>query len=405
MLRIIHVADAHLDTPFYGRETLLRQKLRAGTRRAFTGAVEAALDRRVDAFLIAGDLFDSATLSFATESFLLAELNRLREAGIPVFYATGNHDPGRAGDRVRRLAWPSNVHLFYSSCPETVPLGRGGRLTAAGYADLAAGENLAAAFPPAGGDGPHLAMLHAQVTTARGAAGHERYAPCSAADLAAPGFAYWALGHIHLRGQVAPGLPAWYPGNLQGRNPRETGPRGALYVEISPGREPSPEFLPLAPVQWHWLEARCPREAVTLEALAAALAGACRQQVTFGGEAEHLVRLDISGQSPLARELADEENIAELSATLAGELGVAWLETRVRRVVRPVDPASFRGSPTVLGQALELLEQARTDTELRRRLGPAPAALGAADEDAYRRSLLDGAEEELAARLLPEDGP
>ena len=87
----------------------MRHRLREASRLAFQRLVDLAISERVDAVLIAGDLFDDERLSFQTERFLLEQLNRLDQEGIPVIYATGNHDPGRAGLRSADLPWPGNV--------------------------------------------------------------------------------------------------------------------------------------------------------------------------------------------------------------------------------------------------------------------------------------------------------
>ncbi len=403
MLRILHIADAHLDTPFYGREESLRRKLQQATRLAFSTAVEEAIERSVHAFLIAGDLFDNDSLSFATERFLLEQMAHLHEASIPVFYATGNHDPGRANYRARQLNWPDNVHLFYGTGPETVPIGDVGWLTAAGHSSRAEASNLAARYEAARTDRPHVAMLHTQIVSARDSGRHDRYAPCSRDDLSAPGYDYWALGHIHVRQQVFDDLPAWYSGNLQGRNPRETGPKGALYVEIEKGGIAKPHFLPLAPVEWEWLEVTCPREARTLNAFTDALAREIQEHAGLSSDSEHLVRVDLTGESAMARDLAEEDNIREVSDVLMDRLGVEWLEIRPRRIVRPVDLDEYHGSATVLGQALELIEQARTDNELLAALRPEDLAGRPDDETAYLRALLEGADREIAALLVPED--
>ena len=404
MLRILHIADAHLDTPFYGQEESFRRKLREATRDAFSVAVEEAIHRKVHAFLIAGDLFDNDLLSFTTERFLLEQMAHLREAGVAVFYATGNHDPGRANYRARHLNWPDNVHLFCGASPETVPIGDVGWLTAAGHSSRTEGNNLAAHYEAARSDRPHVAMLHTQIISARGAERHDRYAPCTRDDLLAPGYDYWALGHIHIRQQVFDDLPAWYSGNLQGRNPRETGPKGALYVEIKKGETVKPEFLPLAPVEWEWLEVRCPQEARTLNALTDALEREIKEHADLSSDSEYMVRVYITGESVMARDLAEEDNIREISDILMDRLGVAWLEIRPRHIVRPVDLDEYRGSATVLSQVLELIEQARTDNELLEALRPDDLAGRPADQIAYVRALLEGADREIAACLVPEDG-
>ena len=403
MLRILHIADAHLDTPFYGREESLRQRLRLATREAFQAAVDYAINREVHAFLIAGDLFDNDRLSFATEEFLLDQMVRLRDASIPVFYATGNHDPGRANYRAHQLKWPDNVRLFRSGNPETVPIGEAGWLTAAGHSTKEESKNLASEFGTARDNQPHVAMLHTQVMSAREADRHDRYAPCSHGDLAAPRFDYWALGHVHLRQQVYDDLPAWYAGNLQGRHPRETGPKGALYVEVEKGSVPEPEFLPLAPVVWEQVELECPRDAATFDAFTRALADTAGNILELDEGHEYFVRINLTGETALARELADEENVQELANTLADALGVEWLEVRPHNVVRPVNLDDYRGSPTVLGQALELIEEAKNDEELLGHLVPEELAGEPDKKMIYLRELLRGIEHEAATRLVPEE--
>ena len=403
MLRILHLADAHLDTPFCGREESLRQQLRRATWQAFSAAVDHAIDRRAHGLLIAGDLFDNDLLSFATEKFLLDQMTRLRDAGIPVFYATGNHDPGRANYRAHQLKWPDNVHLFRSGSPETLPIGDAGWLTAAGHSTRAEDRNIASEYGTARGDRPHVAMLHTQVMSAREADRHERYAPCSHDDLAAPGFDYWALGHVHLRQRVFDDLPAWYAGNLQGRHPRETGPKGALYVEIDKGGDPEPEFLPLAPIVWNSVEVHCPRDAITLNDLAGAVATVVAEKLQLDDGCRHFVRVDLAGESALARELGNEDDLRELEKALVAALDVAWLEVRPRGIVRPVDIDAYRGSPTVLGEALALIEQAATDDVLIDKLRPTELVRERDDERAYLRTLLGGAEREIAGLLVPED--
>jgi DNA repair protein SbcD/Mre11 len=307
LLRILHIADAHLDTPFYGREESLRQQLRHATWDAFSAAVDHAIDREVHGFLIAGDLFDNDLLSFATERFLLEQMDRLNAAGIPVFYATGNHDPGRANYRAQQLNWPDNVHLFRGGSPETVPIGTEGWLTAAGHSTRKVEDNLATEYGVAKGARPHVAMLHTQVMSASQADRHDRYAPCSHDDLETSGFDYWALGHVHLRQRVFEDLPAWYAGNIQGRNPRETGPKGALYVEIEKGCIPDPEFVPLAPIVWDSVEVDCPHSAVTLDDLTRDIAAVLTDKLPLDDGCKHFVRVNLSGESSMARELGRED--------------------------------------------------------------------------------------------------
>jgi len=407
-VRILHLADCHLDTPFYGRDEGMRRRLRDACREAFQAGVDLAVERQAHAVLIAGDLFDNDLLSFPTERLLLDCCRQLDEAGIALFYGPGNHDPGRAGYRARDIEWPPNVHMFSSSTPETVDIQDSGgqtiaRLTGAGHMTQREQQNLAAHFPAADGHLPHVGLLHTQVTGARSADRHERYAPCTEDDLRRVGYDYWALGHIHLRQRVSEEVPAWYAGNTQGRNPRETGPKGALWVEVERGVPAEPDFVSLAPVIWHSEELPCPPDAAGLQTLTSKLVKAVRERVDIEDGREHFVRVDLTGQSPLAGEIAQPENLDTLTRELQEALGAGWLEVRPVDVTRPVDLEEYRGGQTVLATTMDLIERAASDDELIGELCPGDLAANPDDAHAYLRGLLDGLDREAAARLVPED--
>ena len=91
MLRILHTADVHLGA----RHTDLGERAAAQRERqfaAFARTVQAALDREVHLFLVAGDLFDSNTQPRRTVERVAAELRRLVAAGIRTVLLPGTHD-------------------------------------------------------------------------------------------------------------------------------------------------------------------------------------------------------------------------------------------------------------------------------------------------------------------------
>ncbi len=111
--RFVHAADIHLDSPL--RSLALRDPELAGlignaTRRAFVGIVDLCLEERVDALLLAGDLYDGDQTSMKTARFLAEQFRRLHEAGIRVFSIRGNHD---ALSRItKELTLPDSVKVF-----------------------------------------------------------------------------------------------------------------------------------------------------------------------------------------------------------------------------------------------------------------------------------------------------
>ncbi len=416
MLQFLHLADVHLDTAFEGRSAALRDHLRDALRTAVQRAADCALDEDVDAVLIAGDLFDDDRLSVATETFLLEQAARLDAAGIDTIYATGNHDPGGSGFRAAQIDWPDRFHYVDTRTPTTIHLtGPDGApqatVVAAGHVDPHEETNLAARFPDAHPDRPTVGLLHAHVTSAAQVEAHDRYAPCTVADLRSPGYDYWALGHIHTRQHVDEDARAWYPGNLQGRSPRETGARGGLLVTLRPNRVPQVEFRPFAPTRWEHLVLDDLAETDTVQALVQAAAAAHRSTAREAVASDWLLRVSLRGPCPLADVLADPEQVADLETVLARRLSgtVRDVEVRTRALVPPVDPDAHRDDAHLIGEVLSWLDRLETDDEVLDAVAPDVVA-GAVPDDpearrAYLRSLLDGLDREAVARLLDKYAP
>jgi DNA repair exonuclease SbcCD nuclease subunit len=91
MLRLLHTADAHLGAR-HGDLGEAASALRERQHAAFRAAVELAVAERVDAVLIAGDLFDANTASRRTVERAVAGLTRLAAARIRVVIIPGDHD-------------------------------------------------------------------------------------------------------------------------------------------------------------------------------------------------------------------------------------------------------------------------------------------------------------------------
>ena len=420
MVRFLHLADVHLDTAFEGRSAALRDHLRDALRTAFERAVDCAIDEDVHAVLLAGDLFDDDRLSVATEAFLVDQVQRLDDAGIDTVYVTGNHDPGGSGFRAAKIDWPDRFHYVDDRSPTTIEVtGPDGTpratVVAAGHVDAHEDTNLAARFPEAEGPGPTIGLLHAHVTSASQVAAHDRYAPCTSEDLRAPGYDYWALGHIHTRQQVDEQANAWYPGNLQGRSPRETGARGGLLVTLDDGAEPDVEFRSFAPTRWDALVLDDLDDVETVQALAQRAQSAYREtaEADASGSAtatDWLLRVVLRGPCPLADELASPDQVQELEQVMSERLSlgsgqtVQDVEVRTRHLVPPVNPDAYRDETHLAGEVLALLERARTDEDTLDDVAPDVLA-GCSDDDpearrAYLRSLLDGLDREAIARLI-----
>ncbi|MGO4545708.1 exonuclease SbcCD subunit D [Paenibacillus sp. 2TAB23] len=252
--RFIHAADLHLDSPFRGLANApapVREALMESTFAALRELTHAAIRNQVDFIVLAGDLFDEADRSLRAQLALVKEWAKLEEHGIAVYVIHGNHDP-LSGARAE-LKLPSNVVVFGSDQMEYRPAyRRSGELAAfiygRSYGTRIVTENMAAAYQTQPEAPFHIAMLHGNVD---GDGTHDPYAPCELQELiGSKGFDYWALGHIHHRRVLHEYPHVVYAGNVQGRNPRETGAKGCLMVDVTAAKALELSFVPLDSVRW-----------------------------------------------------------------------------------------------------------------------------------------------------------
>jgi DNA repair exonuclease SbcCD nuclease subunit len=231
--RFLHAADLHLGSPFLGlaqKDSEVAARFARASRTAFEDLVTKALEEDVSFAVIAGDIFDGEWKDASIALFLNRQLARLSNRGIPTFFLRGNHDAESLV--TKSLTWPDNVLEFSTKRPQThsikdLRVALHGR----GFPHREVLENYAVDYPEPVAGWFNIGVLH----TACGRAGHENYAPCTAADLAARGYDYWALGHVHAFEIVSQDPWIVYPGNLQGRSIRECGERGAVIVEVADG--------------------------------------------------------------------------------------------------------------------------------------------------------------------------
>ncbi len=109
-MKILHIADIHLDRVFHGAESRRGSDLRrAELRDALERALTLGADHGVEAVCIAGDVYEHDYVREDTVAFLR---DLLAAAAVPVLVTPGNHDPYLPGSVWERTQWPANVHIF-----------------------------------------------------------------------------------------------------------------------------------------------------------------------------------------------------------------------------------------------------------------------------------------------------
>ena len=90
-IKIFHTADVHLGAKFnsFGKRADLQRK---EIEKSFTKIVDLAIEKEIQIFIIAGDLFDSPFPSMATTAFVINQLKRLIQSRIYITIIAGNHD-------------------------------------------------------------------------------------------------------------------------------------------------------------------------------------------------------------------------------------------------------------------------------------------------------------------------
>lgn len=240
MVRLLHVADVHLGAPLrgFGREAEAR---RAETLDAFRALPSLALEREVDAVLIAGDLFDGPRPSEATAIAVQETVRRLTEQELPVFAVPGNHDARALNPdlypRTLRAAVVFTEPAF--GPPQRVPVGDTELFVYGCAYDAAEEPDPLATFAREPGEGVHVVLLHGSVP---GAPHWERGSslPISWEALEGLGVDYVGLGDLHrFQGpDELRGAPACYPGSFAAVDVTEDGLRGPVVAEVAPGAGP-----------------------------------------------------------------------------------------------------------------------------------------------------------------------
>ena len=318
-IRFVHASDLHLDATFGGVDAAdekVAGALAQSTLEALDRIVQLCIDREADFLVVAGDLHNSADHSLRAELAFQRAMRRLADAGIDAFVVRGNHDP--ADGWSAGLELPDSVVVFPADQVERREVVRDDEVVCAVYGrsfpTRQVTANLARDFKRKDGDPLAVAVLHANVGQREG---WDNYAPCTVEDLRAAGMDYWALGHIHAAGRVSEDPPAVYPGSTQGLNPTEEGPRGCYVVDLD-GDGAAEEFVETASVRWRGLDVDT-SDLEGLDDLRSALEEACAGVRESSSGRPTIVRLGLTGRSPVHSDLTRSGVLSDLAVDLRQE--------------------------------------------------------------------------------------
>lgn len=222
-LKIAHTSDVHLVDGDAGRPV----------REAFATVVDSAIEFGADLFLIAGDLFDHNRIEGDVIDFVYGQLARVPCQTVII---SGNHDNhedgailarmdfGKAGRHVILLDEAGGKLVEFPELHATV----WGRC----MLDHHPANQPMAAAPPRTRDLWHIGMAHGFYSEDS----NDRSSLITPQEIAASGFDYLALGHMHFHKQMQHGKTlACYPGAPVPYGRGEVG--SMCLVELVPGQE------------------------------------------------------------------------------------------------------------------------------------------------------------------------
>jgi len=196
MARILHTGDIHLGVKLSGLGKS-GDKIRAALKDSFCRMMDICLESDVDAFVIAGDLFESNRVSKPLLDFALREIARLGD--IPTIVIPGTHDCLNENSIYLSLKdedCPDNLYFFND--PDRTKFkfpDMGLTFYANPNQTVKSSQSPLADLAPDGTPGYHIAMAHGSLA------------------IETSGFNYIALGHWHSHFQApTKEVPAAYCG-------------------------------------------------------------------------------------------------------------------------------------------------------------------------------------------------
>lgn len=111
MIKLIHTGDVHLGAKFEGfgeKGSAHRKQI----EKTFEFAIDTAINKKADLFLIAGDLFDGDVPPQSVVDFARRQIEKLSKAGIKTVIIPGNHDFLSEKSVYKKIFWKEMAEVF-----------------------------------------------------------------------------------------------------------------------------------------------------------------------------------------------------------------------------------------------------------------------------------------------------
>lgn len=244
MIKLLHTADWHLDSPLQLGDGDISRQMRRQLLEIPHKIAAICREQGCELVLISGDIFDGPY----SQSSLRVLKSALEEMAVPVFISPGNHDFVSLTSPWLTEEFPENVHIFKNRYLEYVDLPElDCRIYGAAFHAMEC-PGLLEGFRAESDKKYNICVLHGDPGQANSV-----YCPITTEQVRNSGLDYLALGHIHKGDRFMEGrtLCAW-PGCPMGRGYDEEGEKGVLTVTLD--TVAAAAFLPLDTPRFYDLE-------------------------------------------------------------------------------------------------------------------------------------------------------
>ncbi|MEX2526466.1 MAG: DNA repair exonuclease [Gemmatimonadota bacterium] len=349
---------------------------------AWNQVVDEAVQRRVDAVVLTGDIVERENRYYEALGPLEQGLRRLGEESIQTFAVAGNHDFDVFPEIVESLkldgfhllgprgTWTREALIIEN---ELEP-----RLFLDGWSfpQLHMARSPLETYKYEQANVPVLGVLHGEVDPSSGT----RYAPVSSSELARAGPVMWLMGHRHspTLKETETGVKYLYPGSPQPLGPNETGAHGPWLIHVHPTGAVEPEQLITATVRYEEIDVDLTDvddEGETRTRVVERIRQALHTDLDDLGPVERLVcRLKLRGRTSLHGSVLDITSAATDDFELNLDDTTATIDT-IRNETRPaidLDALATARSPSgSLARIVRDLEAGKDTPEIRTLLAAA----------------------------------